>query len=54
MDEQTLCETFKYKLKYKLKPTSEQARAMAFILRRCVEVYNAALQERRDSWQKSG
>jgi putative transposase len=27
---------------------------MAFILRRCRELYNAALQERRDAWQKCG
>ena len=25
---------------------------MAFVLRRCRELYNAALQERRDAWQK--
>jgi putative transposase len=40
--------------KYKLKPAPEQERAMAFVLRRCRELYNAALQERRDAWQKCG
>ncbi len=27
---------------------------MAFVVRRCRELYNAALQERRDAWQKRG
>src|SRR5215831_11529993 len=40
--------------KYKLKPTLEQEQAMAFVVRRCRELYNAALQERRDAWQKCG
>jgi putative transposase len=40
--------------KYKLKPTPEQERAMAFVLRRCRELYNAALHERRDAWQQCG
>jgi putative transposase len=38
--------------KYKLLPTDEQEQTMAFVLRRCRELYNAALQERRDAWQK--
>ena len=38
--------------RYKLKPASEQERVMAFVLRRCHELYNAALQERREAWQK--
>jgi putative transposase len=50
MDEQTVRKTFKYKLK----PTPKQERALAFVLRRCRELYNAALQERRDAWQKCG
>jgi len=50
MGEQTVRKT----LKYKLKPTPEQEQAMAFVLRRCRELYNAALQERRDAWQKCG
>jgi putative transposase len=49
MDEhQTVHKTFKYKLL----PTPEQEQTMAFVLRRCRELYNAALQERRDAWQK--
>jgi putative transposase len=48
MNEQAVRRTYKYKPK----PTSEQERAMAFVLRRCRELYNAALQERRDAWQK--
>jgi putative transposase len=50
MDEQTVRKTYKYKLK----PTSEQERAMAFVLRRCRELYNAALQERKEAWEKRG
>ena len=50
MDKQTLMvhKTFKYKLL----PTDEQEQKLAFVLRRCRELYNAALQERRDAWQK--
>jgi putative transposase len=48
MDTQTVRKTFKYKLK----PTPEQEQAMAFVLRRCRELYNAAREERRDAWQK--
>src|SRR5690242_21557289 len=40
--------------KYKLKPTPEQERAMAFVLRRCRELYNAALQERKEASEKRG
>jgi transposase len=40
--------------KYKLKPTSEQEQAMAFVVRRCRELYNAALHERKEAWQKCG
>jgi transposase len=50
MDEQAVRKTYKYKLN----PTPEQERAMGFILRRCRELYNAGLQERRDAWQKCG
>ncbi|HEV2459865.1 MAG TPA: transposase [Ktedonobacterales bacterium] len=50
MDEPGVRKTFKYKLK----PTPEQEQAMAFVVRRCRELYNAALQERRDAWQKCG
>ena len=50
MSEQAVRKTFKHKLN----PTPEQERAMAFVLRRCRELYNATLQERRDAWQKCG
>jgi putative transposase len=50
METPTLRKTFKYKLK----PTAEQEQAMAFVLRRCRELYNAALEERREAWQKCG
>jgi putative transposase len=50
MNEQTVRKTNKDKLK----PTPEQERALAFVARRCRELYNAALQERRDAWQKCG
>jgi putative transposase len=40
--------------KYKLKPTLEQERMLAFVVRRCRELYNAALQERREAWSKCG
>ena len=38
--------------KYKLQPTAEQEGTLAFVLRRCRELYNAGLQERCDAWQK--
>jgi putative transposase len=50
MDQRTVRKTFKYKLQ----PTAEQEGTMAFVLRRCRELYNAALQERRDAWQMRG
>jgi putative transposase len=50
MYEQTVRKTYKYKLK----PTPEQERAMGFVLRRCRELYNAALQERKEAWEKCG
>jgi putative transposase len=40
--------------KYKLAPTPAQERAMAFVVRRCHELYNAALQERKEAWEKCG
>src|SRR5215469_7098735 len=49
MDEQTVGQMRKT-FKYKLNPTPKQERAMAFVLRRCRERYNAALEERRDAW----
>jgi putative transposase len=40
--------------KYTLRPSAEQERAMAVVVRRCRERYNAGLQERRNAWQKRG
>ena len=48
MNEQTVRKTYKYKLK----PTPEQERAMAFVVRRCRELYTAALQERKAAWEQ--
>jgi hypothetical protein len=45
MSEQTVRKTFRYKLR----PTLDQKRALAFVLRRSRELYNAALQERREA-----
>ena len=53
MDEQSAQMVHKI-YKYKLTPTPEPERVMAFVLRRCRELYNAALEERRDAWQKCG
>ncbi len=50
MDEPTVRKTFKYKLQ----PTSKQEQAMEFVVRRCRELYNAGLQERRDAWRMRG
>jgi putative transposase len=50
MDQQTVRKTYKYKLK----PTPQQEQALAFVVRRCRELYNAALQERKEAWQKCG
>jgi putative transposase len=40
--------------KYRLEPTTVQERMMAFVVRRCRELYDAALQERKEAWEKSG
>jgi transposase len=37
--------------KYKLQPTPAQATQLEAIVRACRELYNAALQERRDAWK---
>src|SRR5260221_1355441 len=50
MDQQSVRKTFKYKLQ----PTAEQEGTLGFILRRCRELYNAGLQERRDAWRMRG
>src|SRR5579885_26743 len=52
MDEQTV--RIRKTFKYKLKPTPDQARALAFVARRCRELYNAELQERKEAWEKCG
>src|SRR5260370_35352762 len=43
--------TVRKTFKYKLQPTAEQEGTMAFVLRRCGELYNAALEERREAWR---
>jgi putative transposase len=48
MAEQTVRKTFKFKLK----PTPEQERMLDRTLMLCRHVYNAAVEERRDAWQK--
>jgi putative transposase len=50
MEQQTVRKSFKYKLL----PTPEQEQGMEFAVRRCRELSNAALQERRDAWQTCG
>src|SRR5215472_17283768 len=50
MDQPTVRKTFKYKLQ----PTAEQEGTMEFVLRRCRELYNAALEERREAWRMCG
>lgn len=37
--------------KYRLYPNKEQVEKLQWVLDRCRELYNAALQERRDAWQ---
>ena len=45
MEQQTVRKTFKYKLK----ATPQQEQAMALVVRRCRELYNAAHQERKEA-----
>lgn len=40
--------------KFRLYPTSAQIGTLEWTLRRCKELYNAALQERRDAYQMCG
>lgn len=40
--------------KYRLYPTQAQADTLTWTLARCAELYNAALQERRDAYRKCG
>lgn len=37
--------------KYRLYPTPAQEQTFLFILRRCRELYNAALEERQAAWR---
>ena len=37
--------------KYRLYPNKEQTEKLQWVLDRCRELYNAALQERRDAWR---
>jgi putative transposase len=50
MEQQRVRKTFKYKLM----PTPEQEQAMATVVCRCRELYNAGLQERKAAWEKCG
>ncbi len=43
--------TVRKTFKYKLQPTAEQEGTLTFVLRRCRELYNAALEERREAWR---
>ena len=40
--------------KYRLSPTRSQERALLQTLTRCRELYNAALEERRDAYRMAG
>jgi putative transposase len=48
MEQQSARKTYKYKLI----PTPEQERALATVLWRCRELYNAGLQERKAAWEQ--
>jgi putative transposase len=50
MNEQRVYKTYKYKLK----PTPQQERDLERILMLCRSVYNAAVGERREAWQRCG
>jgi putative transposase len=50
MEQQTVRKTFKYKLK----PSIDQERLLDRALMLCRQVYNAAITERREAWQKCG
>ena len=49
-DQQAVRKTYKYKRK----TTPEQVAAMEFVMRRCRELCNAVLQERKEAWEKCG
>src|SRR5215472_871460 len=48
MEEQRVRKTYKYQLL----PTPEQERALATVVWRCRELYNAGLQERTAAWER--
>jgi putative transposase len=50
MDQQSIRKTFRYKLQ----PTPKQQRLLERTLMLCRHVYNAAIGERREAWQKRG
>src|SRR5262252_2639801 len=50
MDQQTVRETYKYKLN----STPQQEWMLDRTLMHCRQVYNAAIGERREAWQKCG
>src|SRR5262245_61600258 len=50
MEQQSVRKTYRFKPK----PTPEQERLLARTLRLCRHVYNAAVGERREAWQKRG
>jgi putative transposase len=50
MEQQTVRQTFKYKLK----PTPQQERELERVLRLCRHVYNAAIGERQEAWRLRG
>jgi cysteine desulfurase family protein (TIGR01976 family) len=50
VEQQSVRKTFKYRLK----PTPDQERLLERTLMLCRHVYNAAVEERREAWQKCG
>jgi putative transposase len=50
MERPTIRKTYKYKLK----PSSEQARLLERTLTLCQDVYNAGIGERREAWRMRG
>jgi putative transposase len=50
MEQQSLHKTFKYRLK----PTPDQERLLERTLMLCRQVYNAAVEERREAWRQRG
>jgi transposase len=50
MDPQSICKSYKYKLR----PTPQQERKLDRALMRCRQVSNAALGQRREAWRTCG